>query len=348
MKKRIQLILSIATALFAQSAFAQAPSNVTKIDATPNQITTVTANLKNGEIISDLKWASNSSVACFPGTQNKKFTGNHVLHYFEIPPYSEVTITVIPKDKNANMSIYGYQVGTTNFSTPPNLNSCVSCEAQHKWDYPKKGQTQDHTRSIFFNSIKNGYNIFIGVAGADELTKGEYELKIDLKSKVENTNKQEVLKVYSAPIEKGKTVAYKGNLKDGCVIQDLSFAANSSVACFPATQNSKFTGNHVFYVMEIPKYSKMYITLIPDDKNANMSLYAYQDGTTKTVYPPKLNSCVTCEADHKWDRPKKGKTQDHTRSVYLNAINNPYRVVIGVAGADGLATGGFKIQIKTE
>ncbi len=334
--------------LFSLTASAQTPNNVTKVDAIPNQVTTVNANLKNGEIMSDLRWASLSNVACFPATQNSKFTGNHVLHYFEIPPYSEVTITLIPKDKNANMSIYGYQVGTTNFSTPPNLSSCTSCEAAHKWDYPKKGKTQDHTRSIFFNSIKNGYNIFIGTAGADGLTSGEYDLKIDLKSKIENTNKQEALKIYNAPIEKGKTVAYKGNLKDGCIIQDLSFAANSSVACFPATQNSKFRGNHVFFVTEIPKYSKMYITLIPDDKNANMSLYAYQDGTTKNVFPPNVNSCVTCEADHKWDRPKKGKTQDHTRTVYLNAINNPYRVVIGVAGADGLTTGGFKIQIKTE
>jgi hypothetical protein len=68
-------------------------------------------------------------------------------------------------------------------------------------------------------------------------------------------------------------------------------------------------------------------------------------GTTNTVMVPELSSCVTCEAEHKWDYPKKGKTQDHTRSVYLNALNNPYRVVIGVAGAEGLATGTFKLQV---
>ena len=348
MKKSTKLICALSISLLTFNSIAQAPDNATRIDAVPNQITTVSASLNSGEVMSDLRWASNSSVACFPATQNSKFTGKHVLHYFTIPPNSQVTVTVIPKDVNANLSIYGYQVGTNNSATPPNLSSCTSCEAEHKWDYAKSGKTQDHTRSIYFNSIKNSYNIFIGVAGSDGLATGDYELKIDLKSKVENTNKQEALKLYSAPIEKGKTLAYAGDLKDGCIIQDLSFAANSSVACFPATQNSKFTGNHVFYVTEIPKYSKMYITLIPDDKNANMSLYAYQDGTTKTVYPPELNSCVTCEASHKWDRPVKGKKQDHTRTVYLNAINNPYRVVIGVAGADGLVTGGFTIQIKTE
>lgn len=328
------------------SSFGQAPDNVNKIDATPNQVTTFTGKLEDGEKIEDLTWASRSSTACFPGTQNTKFRGNHVLHYFEIPPYSEVSIKLIPKDKNANFSLYGYQVGTTNFSTPPNLSSCVSCEADHKWDYPKRGQTQDHTRTIEFNSIKSSYNIFIGVAGAEGLDKGDYTLEIDLKSRVENTDEQKPLKIYSAAVEKGKIITYTGNLADGCKINDLSWASRSSTACFPATQNSKFTGNHIFFVTEIPKYSDMEITVIPDNKNDNMSIYAYQDGTTSNVYPPELSTCVSCEAEHKWDYPKKGKTQDHTRTVYLNAINNPYRVVIGIAGADGLTTGTFKLQIK--
>jgi hypothetical protein len=60
---------------------------------------------------------------------------------------------------------------------------------------------------------------------------------------------------------------------------------------------------------------------------------------------PELTSCVSCEADHKWDYPKKGKTQDHTRSVYLNAATNPYRVVIGVAGAEGLVKGTFVLDV---
>jgi hypothetical protein len=343
-KKTLFAIAIVTTSI----SFSQLPDNVIAIDAEPNETTSIMGDLKDGALMKDLSWASTSSNACFPGTQNTKFRGNHVLHQFSIPAYSEVTITLIPTNKNDNFSLYGYQVGTTNYSTPPNLASCVSCEADHKWDRPKKGKTQDHTRSIFFNSIKNPYNIFIGVAGAEGLTSGKYKLKIELKSRIENTNEQEALKIYSAKAEKGKTLAYSGDLKDGCVIQDLSFAARSSVACFPGTQNSKFTGNHVFYVMEIPKYSKMWVTVIPTDKKANMSIYGWQDGTTSTAYPPNLNSCVSCEAEHKWDYPKKGKTQDHTRTIYFNAINNPYRIVVAVAGANGLATGAFKIQVKVE
>ena len=149
-------------------------------------------------------------------------------------------------------------------------------------------------------------------------------------------------------MEKGNSISYSADLKEGCKVHNLSWAASSSVACFPATQNRKFTGNHVYFVTQIPKYSKMSITVVPADKNANMSIYAYQDGTSSTVFPPELSSCVSCEAEHKWDYPKRGKTQNHKRTVELNAVNNPYRVVIGVAGADGLAVGKFELIIKTE
>ncbi len=345
MKTFVVLLIFISSTFMLKAQF---PSSVIKIDAKPNETTQVTGNLKTGKIISDLSWASSSSVACFPGTQNKKFRGNHVLYGFVIPPYSEVTITVIPKDKNKNFSLYGYQVGTNNYSIVPNLSSCVSCEADHKWDYPKRGKTQDHTRSVFFNSIKNSYNIFIGVTGIEGLTEGDYTLKIELKSKVANTSEQKPLKKYSLKSVKGKSLLYKGDLAEGVKIHDLSWASKSSVACFPATQNSKFNGNHIIYITEIPPRSIMEITVIPDDPKANMSIYAYTVGTTSTAMVPNLSSCVTCEAEHKWDYKKRGKTQDHTRTIKLNAINNPYRVVIGVAGANGLTKGSFKLKVTVK
>lgn len=331
-----------------QVVFAQFPDGVNVIDAKPNTVTTFTGNLSDGKFISDLSWASSSSVACFPGTQNHKFTGKHVLHGFKIPPYSEVFVTVIPKNKNANFSIYGYQVGENRYPVVPNLKRCVSCEAEHKWDYKKRGKTQDHTRTIRFNSTNHSYNIFIGVAGADGLAEGEYTLEVNLKTRIQNTEEQKPLKMYSAKSEKGKTLAYKGDLAEGVKIHDLRWASRSSVACFPATQNHKFTGNHIIYITEIPPHSKMDITVIPDDKTKNMSIYAYMVGLNNNAAVPNLTSCVTCEADHNRDYKKVGRTQDHTRTVHLNAINNPYKVVIGVAGADGLTEGSFILKIKTE
>lgn len=92
----------------------------------------------------------------------------------------------------------------------------------------------------------------------------------------------------------------------------------------------------------------MSITVIPQNTNHNMSIYAYMTGMNNTAMVPNLNSCITCEAEHKWDYPKRGKTQDHTRRVYLNSVNRAYRVVIGVAGAGNLKSGDFILQIKTE
>jgi hypothetical protein len=324
---------------------AQFPESVIFIDAKPNQISQTKGNLNTGRIISDLSWASSSSVACFPATQNSKFTGNHVLYGFVIPPYAEVTVTVIPTDKNANFSIYGYQTGTTRFPIVPELYSCVTCEAEHKWDYPKAGKTQDHTRSIWFNSTTDSYNIFIGVAGANGLKTGEFTLKVEIKAQVEDNEEQKPLKKYTMKSEKGKIITYNGDLSEGVKINDLSWASNSSVACFPATQNLKFRGNHIIYITEIPANSEMDVTVIPTDPKINMSIYGYQVGTTNEAMVPNLSSCMTCEAEYKWDYPKAGKTQDHTRTISFNSDNSAYRIVIGVAGADGVTSGTFKLKV---
>jgi hypothetical protein len=349
MMKRVQIsILAVILVFVSHEIKAQFPSNVREITSIPNKSVSVKGNLSEGFIMEDLSWASTSSNACFPATQNAKFRGNHVLYGTVIPPYSEMTITVIPDDKSANFSIYGYQVGTSNYSVVPNLQSCVACEAEHKWDYQKVGKTQDHTRSIYFNSIEGSYNIFIGVVGANGLQTGGYTLKIDLVSQEDNSANQKPLKMYTAKSEKGKALGYKGDLKDGVKIYDLSWASKSNVACFPGTQNTKFNGNHIIYITELPANSNMAITVVPDDPKKNMSIYAYTTLPGNTDMVPNLGSCIECEAEHKWDYQKRGKTQDHTRTVNLSSMGSDYRVVIGVAGADGLDNGSFVIKIKTE
>ncbi|MEL6805935.1 MAG: hypothetical protein AAFO91_19400 [Bacteroidota bacterium] len=144
-----------------------------------------------------------------------------------------------------------------------------------------------------------------------------------------------------------QTVEVQGNLTDGNIMEDLSWAWNSSNACFPATQKHKFTGNHVLYTANLPRYSELEVTVVPDDKSANFSIYAYEIGLTNESVVPNLPSCIRCEADHKWDYKYKGKTQDHRRTVRnLVAINNPYKVVIGVVGAEGLQEGGYTLQFN--
>lgn len=57
-------------------------------------------------------------------------------------------------------------------------------------------------------------------------------------------------------------VTYKGNLSNGTQLTDLSWAWSSANACFPETQKSKFTGNHVFFTGVIPKYSEITVTVV--------------------------------------------------------------------------------------
>ncbi|MBK7870286.1 MAG: hypothetical protein IPJ74_06140 [Saprospiraceae bacterium] len=148
--------------------------------------------------------------------------------------------------------------------------------------------------------------------------------------------------------EPGQTVSVKGDLANGFIMKDISWAWNSAVACFPETQVRKFTGNHVLYAVNLPARSEMEITVTPTDKDANFSLYAYEVGKIdKNNIVPNLSSCIRCEAEHKWDYKKRGQTQDHTRTVKdIVAINNPYQVIIGVVGAEGLQKGSFTLNVK--
>ncbi|MGH1387997.1 hypothetical protein [Kordia sp.] len=333
--------LLITNNAFAQNGNKQIPVLKVKANATVSYQGTIS----DGQQISDLSWAANSSVACFPATQNQKFTGNHVFYTTTIPKRSEMFIKVIPKNKNQNLSLYAYQVGITNEQLPPNLSSCITCEADYKWDRKWKGKTQDHTRQVRLNAINRPYKIVIGVVGADGVTEGDFTLEIKLnggEEVVHSIPKIEVTKIET----KGAITTTSGNLNTGDVISDLSWAANSSVACFPATKNQKFSGKHVFYSTTIPKRSEMFIKVIPKDKKQNFSLYAYQVGVTNEQLPPNLSSCITCEEDSKWDRKWRGKTQDHTRKVRLNAINRPYKIVIAVVGAEGLTEGDFELEIE--
>lgn len=339
--RHLSLLFSFLTLSFT---FAQGQS-VKTIAVKANATVNYQGNLSEGQQISSLRWASYSSVACFPATQNQKFTGNHVFYTTTIPRRSEMFIKVIPKDSKQNFSIYAYQVGLNNDQLPPNLSQCVTCEADHKWDYKRRGQSQDHTRKVRLNAINNPYKVVIGVVGADGLKEGDFSLEIKLNGGEAAPTLPPNLQVIQIKTTASLT-SIQGNLNRGDFIPDLSWAARSNVACFPATQNRKFSGKHVLYEIQLPKYSEMFIKVIPKDRSQNFSLYAYSVGTSTTAVVPKLSRCVSCEADHKWDYKKKGKTQDHTRSVKLNAINNPYKVYIGVAGAEKLSEGDFELKVE--
>jgi hypothetical protein len=181
MKKTIYLALMIMAAPLL--AMTQWPSDVTFAASKTNDSVVISGDLAKGAVMEDLSWAANSSNACFPATQNLKFRGNHVLYATSMPPRSVMTITLSPIDTNSDLSIYGYMMGVTEYRVVPNLPRCITCEADHKWDRPRKGKVQTHERKIEFqNPTQNTYNIVIGIAAPQDITTGQFNLKIKLKS----------------------------------------------------------------------------------------------------------------------------------------------------------------------
>jgi len=148
--------------------------------------------------------------------------------------------------------------------------------------------------------------------------------------------------------ERGESVVVPGSFEKGAALTDLEWAWSSSNACFVATQAAKYAGHHVFFTTVIPSHSIMTVTVVPHDPQQNVSLYAYMIGLGESRLPPDLPRSITCEANHKWDRPWKGQTQDHTRSVELNAIANPYTVVIGVSGPVTATKGEFDLRVTVQ
>lgn len=145
----------------------------------------------------------------------------------------------------------------------------------------------------------------------------------------------------------GQKTSYKAQLDDGQIIADLSWAWQSSVACFPAIRQEHFNGSHVFFTGVIPARTEITVRLIPDDPKADMSLYGFLTGVDNEPLPPNLSSCIRCEADHDRGRPVAGRPdRGNTRVLQqMLAIQRPYRVTIGVAGAQGLQSGGFTLEI---
>lgn len=158
------------------------------IQSKPNGNVTVRSNLSRGKAISYLSWLSSSSVACFPGTRNVKFTGNHVLFATRLPRYAEMEIQVTPDNKNANLSLYACFISTLDYSSVvPDFIYCTSCEADCKWDYPKGGKIQTHRRKVSLDTTTAFYNIIIGVAGVDKLKSASFTLSMKIKDGEEQT-----------------------------------------------------------------------------------------------------------------------------------------------------------------
>lgn len=144
------------------------------------------------------------------------------------------------------------------------------------------------------------------------------------------------------------SVIVEGDLANGKIIADLSWASSSSNACFTAGQFPKFQGNHVFYGTSIPAGSIVKIKVTPSNKDEEMSLYGYMIEAKEVSLVPNLPQCINCEADYKRDKPMKGKVLTNEREIeFRNPTTNTYSLIIGVTAPKGVIERKYTLVIKT-
>lgn len=171
------------------------------------------------------------------------------------------------------------------------------------------------------------------------------------KAKKQTTEKQKPITVKPLKLPEGYNAGeVAGNIKDGTKLSSLRWAERSSVACFPGTRFEMFNGNHVFYRITLPAASAMKIIVTPAD-GKKINLYALRQGMRSQPVPPNVESAISCEASYPiYANVSKTKRvtnkDDGTRKVEYISVNSPYSILIGVAGAEGLTEGDFKLKIE--
>ncbi len=150
-------------------------------------------------------------------------------------------------------------------------------------------------------------------------------------------------------LESGSTSKI-GNLDQGMVLSSLDWAWNNSIDCFVSHAAHRYAGKHVFYTTQLPASSKMKVNLIPDDPKSKMAVYSYGSFSETVTLPQDLASCWTCQAD-----PREGSSEAGTRSIELQTVQvfddlpqSTHTVVIGVAGADGVLSGGYTLEVQID
>ena len=148
----------------------------------------ITGNIKDGTKLKSLRWAENSSVACFPGTRASYFTGNHVFYRITMPAASSMKITLMPKN-GAKLSLYTLRQGMDpkRQQVPPNVNRAISCEASYPIvaNLPSGRQVRNKQKEIKteFISVRSPYSMLIGIAGQNGATVGDFDLKVEVKAR---------------------------------------------------------------------------------------------------------------------------------------------------------------------
>ena len=137
----------------------------------------------------------------------------------------------------------------------------------------------------------------------------------------------------------------EGDLSEGEVLSDLSWAEDSTVACWPGNEHVNFMGAHVFYSVPQEPYTLLTATVTPASDDVDVNVYILQQHEGFNEVPPDVTSVVSCEVGFPQSTDSNPGEQD---SATVTSIERSYFNVIGVAGPEGVVSGGYTLSITTE
>lgn len=142
----------------------------------------------------------------------------------------------------------------------------------------------------------------------------------------------------------GKTTV-EGNLSSGNIMQDLSWATSSQMACWPSIRDVEFEGRHVAYWFDLPEKSVVKITVTPRHSNRRINIYGYAGFDLKAT-PPALVYTNICEASHPtWVGQPNLNEPSKPQTIEFNTTTRRTSIYFAVAGARNVLEGDYTISI---
>lgn len=327
------------------------PSSVTKVPLDANGAALVSGDLATGAC-SNLGFADDSNVACFPATQNATFQGNLVYYALDkpLPAGAVAAIEVVPDTGTLDVNVFGYLQNTTSFLVPPYVPSTGPCEAGNNNGKANPGASEWIS---FVNPTGNSYNLFFAVGAPTGIKAGKFKVKVQIIGPgtpwcAESLPGTKGTTAWPSGVNtvtlSGGSATGSGNLSAGkCT--NLDFAWNPANACFPATQATAFQGNHVFYGLKDPVPGNKTVTLsVTPSAGVDVQIYAFRQATTSWYVPPFLPSALTCEA-----MATAGAAGKETVTLAASASSTQsYNVFFAVAGPKGATTGAFTYSVNVQ
>lgn len=139
-----------------------------------------------------------------------------------------------------------------------------------------------------------------------------------------------------------------GNLSSGYIMEDLSWATTSQLACWPSIRDVEFQGRHVGYWFDLPEKSIVKITVTPKRKDRRINIYGYAGFDLKTI-PPQIPFTNICEASHpEWIGQPDFNIPSKPQTIQFNTTTRRTTIYFAVAGARNMFDGDYTISIDID